>query len=209
MKKGFTLIEMLITISIIGVISMVSINGYLDYRRSVLLDLTTDNVVSQIEQLKSKTRFGDIGSAKFDEINLRLSGEETSSVLDELKCFGFYFKQMGITDRFKIVGFTLPFNNVKKFDVVKNNWSYEGCGKFVDRNEFDFNMENDVYVSADEISLENLIVNFLPPNGDVLSSVDGGLKYSEKDFSFLLKYGEGDFRRIFFNLQTGKLTISK
>lgn len=208
MKKGFTLIEMLIVLGIIGALSILSINGYMDYRRSAILDLSADNLISQIEQLKIRTRSGEISGLKFKEISDRIDEKETKEFVEDIKCYGFYFsKNEG--DNYSVKGFSLPFLNVKTFDVISGEWKYLGCSEFSEKKDFDFAMETDVYFSSADIALENVVVNFAPPSGDILTSLDGGLKYGLSDFSFLIKYGENDFRTIFFNANTGKLNIQR
>ncbi len=207
MRKGFTLIEMLIVMAIIGALSTLAIGGYMDFRRSSLLDLSADNLISQLENLKSRAKYGEVGSVKFDEISERIAGNDVKSVNESLKCFGFYFKS-GENGEYEIKAYTLPFLNLKTYDVISKKFKYSGCDEFSKRSEFDLNLEKGISVGADNVELSNLILRFVPPSGDVEVSIDSGLKYAENDLSFLLKYGE-DSRKIHFDSRTQKFKIER
>jgi prepilin-type N-terminal cleavage/methylation domain-containing protein len=207
MKKGFTLIEMLIVMAIIGALSTLAIGGYMDFRRNSLLDLSADNIVSQLENLRTRAKFGDIGSAKFDEISERINGNEVKSVNESISCFGFYFKR-GDNGEHKLQAYSLPFLNLKKYDVISETFKYSGCDEFSKRSEFDLNVENDIVFESDDMPLDNLFLRFAPPSGESEVSVDGGLKYAENGLSFLIKYGE-DMRKIRFDSLTEKFKIER
>jgi prepilin-type N-terminal cleavage/methylation domain-containing protein len=209
MKKGFTLIEVLIVIGIIGALSMLSINGYMDYRRSAILDLSVDNIISQILQSQSRARFGEVSSQKFDEIVSRLENpdfDEGDLVKEDSRCFGFYF--INEEGEFRIKGFSLSFLNLKNYDILTKDFVYSGCDDFSNRVDFDFVYENDISFDSDEKPLSDMILYFSPPSGEVFSSIDSGLNFGKEDFSFLIKYGE-DFRRIVYESERQNFKIER
>lgn len=67
---GFTLVEILVVMGIIAMLSTLAVNGYISYRRTALLDLGADNLVSQIGRMKAKATYGSDGEnlVKFEEI---------------------------------------------------------------------------------------------------------------------------------------------
>ena len=211
MIKGFTLIEVLIVMAIIGVLSTLAINGYLDYRRSAILDLSAENIVSQINQLKSRAVYGDIGTRKFAEILKRVETGETPEELlsGNYQCFGFYFTPVS-EGNYLIKGFSQAFTNKKYYDSVQKRWNYSGCNDFGERNDFDFVLEKDVFIGFSEgQSVNDFVVRFSPPNGEAQISTDGGLSFGITDFIFLIKYSEGEERKIFFAGLPAKLSIIK
>ncbi len=226
-QKGFTLIEVLLVMMIIGILSTLAVNGYSQYRRVALLDLSADNVVSQIYELRSRSIHGDFGDDKYQDILLKLEDgdmdfdEKEESTSDSFpKCFGFYFEE-GENGYVPVV-FEQEFLGKKIWNVVSKDWTYLGCGKFDSSKDVTDSFELDGDASIVEVqgvrgSLSDLFVRFLPPNGEIEISLDGGLKfYSSDDFdeiAFVLKYGVSDDdyykRKILFNLKTAGLSVSR
>lgn len=55
MKKGFTIIELLIVIMLIGLLAAVTITSYNKTRQSAELSLLTDQFIADLREMKSKT----------------------------------------------------------------------------------------------------------------------------------------------------------
>lgn len=175
-KKGFTLVEILIVLGIVSLLSFLAVNGYISYRKSTLLDFAADNLISQINEMKSRAMHGGGDSVKFEEIKAELSGGEVLSGEVESvssQCYGIYFEKSG--DVFVAKSFTQPFVNKKEWDVVAGKWNYRGCGDFAP-GAGDIILEKDSQVNIIEIDdsavVGNFVIRFVPPNGEVEVSED-------------------------------------
>jgi len=80
-KKGFTLIEMLIVISIIGMIMLVGVSSYGLVRKKVKLDVVTNSLQSTIVEARDKTRSG-----FYEQSDVDISKAKSL-------CFGFLLKK--------------------------------------------------------------------------------------------------------------------
>ncbi len=150
-KKGFTLIELLVVIAIVMLLSFMAINGYMDYKKSSLLRLSGDDLISQINEQKTRTVYG-----------------ETD---DTAKCYGISFADA----EFSV--FYQDFDTEKEFKEEK--WLYKGCEGLdtTDKEvlymddmleiislELDLNLE----IDDDELLMgEDFAIRFYPPHGDV------------------------------------------
>jgi len=114
MKQGFTVIEILIVLAIIGVLSSLAVSGYLSYRRNALIDLSVDNFVSQVEEIRGWSIYGEVGGAKYEEILARLeNGEDIESQEIDVFCYGFYFENNRPRFFSLIVNFLLFMRTIK------------------------------------------------------------------------------------------------
>lgn len=124
-KKGFTLVEMLMVIAIIGMLSTLAVTGYMGYRKSTVLDLAVDNFISQLNQMRSNTIYGKADSMRFDDIQAAVDGGTGEIAFAEnlSKCFGIYFEQQG--EYFVANSFQQDFVGKKVWDGQA--WGYQGC----------------------------------------------------------------------------------
>ena len=224
-KKGFTLIEILIVIAIVGMLSTLAISGYMSYRKTALLDFAADSLISQITEMQENAAHGDFGSEKYESIRSSLDPDYQGTVDDvsgsNSKCFGIYFKSD--SGGFSVESYDSDFVGQK---VWNNGWEYTGCG--ADKSNLR-NLEVDEMVKIVGISFLNdsfsdisspssdLAFQFYPPDGAFEMSIDG--QYFEKDFSMSpinyaqikLQYGDQEdpdyVRYIDFDLVSQKFTI--
>lgn len=197
-KKGFTMIEILIVLGIIAALSALAVSGYSQYRRSALIDLSVDSFVSQVGELRSRTVYGEVGDAKYDEIVSRLEGEEVDAVLDDgLRCYGFHFEED------KVQGFSLDFIGKRRWDEGMRQWVFSGCDEFKNREEMRFVMEDDVVIDV----AEGFVGRFVPPEGNFEVSMDGGLSFETLggEFDFTMRLGEELERDVLIDLRTGRI----
>lgn len=189
-REGFTLLEMLIVISIIGIISTMAILGYTQYRRSALIELSVDSFISQVDEIRSDVFYGTIAAT-----------DDSSS----LSCSGFAFENG------KIVMFSQEFTGKKVWDEALGNWVYLGCGDYNNRTVKAFELDTDINIEEGvDGALDTFVMRFSPPDAVVEVSFDSGLNFKKMrrgEFSFLMRYGESDVnvRNVNINLVNGKV----
>lgn len=194
-RNGFTLVEMLIVVFIVGLLAIMSIGSYTHYRKGALLNLAADNLISTLYQARQEVKSGktDVGS-NGDEIatcrglSLSVTSEESGGVL------------VAKTE----------FVSKKSFDGLK--WVSQGCTN-------DSLIES--AIALDDLvrvkSIEpagSYILLFEPPEGEfVITGSDANNLDSFSELKVVLKYGEGDdddyTRKILINKKTGNATIAK
>jgi len=176
LRKGFTLIELVMVMTIVAVLSLSSIAAYTSYRKSSLVDLAADNVVSTLYKMRDEVALGKLRD-----------GEDV--------CFGLYFEENVDEGGVSIV--SSPFGTKKSFDGT--SWIAAGCDMTgVELSSVE--LEDLVSVRETEPS-GNYYIMFEPPyaevkvfewvNGEVDEVSVDGEKYDGK-FVVFLQYGEGD-----------------
>lgn len=192
MRKGFTLVEMLIVISIVGILATVAIGEYSRFRKTSVLDLTTDGVVSALNEARDQSKWGKVGGGE---------GADVSSA----KCYGLEFS----TDK-GITRLTADFDVGKKWDGGK--WVYNGC-----KTE---NVQTGMVLELNE-SLSVLSINedpglsckvfYMPPNGDVFK--DSLCKGTDGNLTLVLGYKDDTDtsyqRKVLVDLNIGAATVHK
>jgi len=228
---GFTLIEILIVIMIIGLLSVFSVSGYSTYRRTALLELNSENLVAQIYQLRDLVAFGSYGNERGNLVRDALDGggDLLDESVDGAKCYGVVFTKVLEDVRrgdgeIDLKFFSEDFNNTK---VLKNgDFVYEGCVSDGRVTLNDFEIAKDIVVrelflrakSGTDVDVNDIFVmKFLPPNGDV-EFVFGNdvnrrnMKSNYSGFGFIVSYaGNNDNRfekEIFFDFNSNKFLIN-
>lgn len=232
-KKGFTLVEILVVIAIIAALSTLAVNGYLQYRKSALLDLTADNLISQIYAMKSKTVYRPDNAKKFAELKSELEGglvdggdDSAGADLEGLpQCYGLYFQRVG--DGMSVKTFSQNFDSKQEWNEV-SGWVYKGCGGFDPNNPEsvqsirDFELDKQVKVSdvtdSSGVSIDSFVLRFLPPDGGM--QVRRNIGNFEADFSENTPFNAVNFhiqfssdieseKRVNFNLINGNAIYQK
>jgi|GEM_PF-6709823 len=180
-NKAFTLVELLIVIAIIGMLSVLSIAGYSDYRKNALLDFSVETVIAKMNEMKESANYG-------------VDGVDSTP-----KCFGVYFESNASGD-FDMKSFTQEYNAERKiWDSNVKKWVYEGCGKqpgtisSADLKEFTFDKMmrvTGVKIEGTPVS-DKLYLRFSPPTGNVDVSANGSDFSSVKNVEAKLQYGDG------------------
>lgn len=185
-KRGFTLVEILIVMMILGFLSTLAVNGYTQYRTTALFGLAIDDLVSRVYELKTKATYGIGAGNNYEHIKGILAGD--SQVPDvaenQPKCYGILWSKNSdgsYTSRF----FVQNFESKKVWFADK--WNYLGCGG--DPVELNFlPVENaDTQFHVTTISLNgmmsnSLMIRFLPPSGMFEVKDDSGEVLGVRDF---------------------------
>lgn len=204
-RGGFTLIEIIVVMAIVAVLSTLSIAGYLQYRRSAIIDLSADGIVSQINSQRDKAALG-------------IYKGQTA------KCFMVLFEKNPADGKFSAYTSQKDFSGKKKW--IGDSWVYEGChdGTAVEKTP----LELDSLVKIDNVSVGNfavgsagnstnsLEVRFLPPDGKTEVVKDGDANaldlVTNGNMKIDISYGDNspDFNRsILFDFNSGTSSISK
>jgi len=198
-RSAFTLVEIIVVMGIVAMLAVLSVGGYLQYRKSTILNLSADSMVSQIYSQRDKAVLGAYKSQRADEIRTELdkvSGVATglSKNVSIPKCFTVLFEK-GTDGKF------LAYTSQKNFSGKKiwlgNSWVYEECkdpinGTLPEKTAFDL----DSLIKIDKVSVGNfsgngkgndvlssLEVRFLPPDGKIEVLVDGQVQNPDLTYS--------------------------
>ncbi|MBL4694291.1 prepilin-type N-terminal cleavage/methylation domain-containing protein [Candidatus Gracilibacteria bacterium] len=185
MKKGFTLMEVLIVIAISAFLAMLAVGSYNSYRKGALLNLGGDQVLSVIEEMKSKAIHDDFGDARKAAIEAALEdGELAVSTEDDGRCFGVLFENLD-GEGFDFYSFSQEFVGEKVWE--EGEWRYKGCvGDFV---KIELLRDPNLQVVALEGVGFSFWMKFLPPDGDMEYFVDSSFDEGFEELKFEIQYG--------------------
>lgn len=177
MRKGFTLVEMLIVISIVGILATIAVGEYSRFRKTSVLELTSDGVVSALNEARDQAKWGKVSG----DVGLGKDKGSDSGSADGAKCYGLQFSTV-----FGVIRVTADFDTGKEWDAIKNKWVYKGCKEDVQEGmALELNESLSVLeVNGSQTSCE---IFYMPPNGDVFqnSSCKG---IADKNLTVVLGY---------------------
>jgi prepilin-type N-terminal cleavage/methylation domain-containing protein len=186
-QRGFTLVEILVVLAIVAILATLTIGSYGNYRKGVAVDIAGDSLVSQLNELRAKTVYGELDSARRGEIVRELDGGEVAAVPANVAagCYGLVLESDGAGAFGAPQSFEDKFANNKVWDGEANDFVYQGCND-VTRElrvlEWDKKVLIDgvvVFSGARETEVDrSLILRFVPPKGEFEVSLDDGLTFS-------------------------------
>ncbi len=190
-RPGFTFLEILLVLAIIGILAMLALLNFGPIRRSAQLDLTVDTVDNLINEVRDNARLG------------------KGNVDGQAACWGIKFKAGDFTVSDKVVTFKAPYFRNRTFDK---------CA--LDKAETtERNVTAEVPIGIKEIevaegrSAQEVAIVFLPPRGEVEvrdgigtgASVVPGLNKLQLKFGFAEDISD-EGRTLIFQPITGEVT---
>ncbi len=200
-KRGFTLIEVLIVVTIVALLSALAIGGYTSYRKSTLIDFTADSIISRIYELKDNAILGNYGRERLNLIQLsvkegefQLSGKDMEDEESKgARCFGLYYEDG------EIGTFEMVYSGKK--ELKDSFFVSEGCIGIDGVFNFDIEpVETDELVQIEEVKLiqgnnesvlDTFMLVFMPPDGGVLVKGDGAYLNRDSLLEIIIGYGAG------------------
>lgn len=168
-KKGFTLVEILIVIMIVGALSTLAVNGYTQYRTSTLFGLAVDNLASKVYEMRSKAIYGTGSGNNYEHIKGVLAGDSEVPPLsvNQAKCYGVLWTK-NADGVFSSQFFDQNFESRKMW--IGDKWSYVGCGDMPEESDFRLLEKTDAQffikdIKVGDLSRNSVMVRFLPPSG--------------------------------------------
>lgn len=154
----------MMVVALVMILSTMAVSGYVTYRRSVVVDLSADNLVSQIDELRARTVYGKLGNEREQDILAALAeGEEFLGDRDvSALCYGVLFdKQEG---EFVVKGFSQPFSSRKVWRNELGGFGFVGCGDAPEVEEgYDLELDEGVIITGEDV--DDFFLRFVPPNG--------------------------------------------
>lgn len=229
LTTGFTLVEILIVITIVGLLATTSIGGYTRFRKSSMIDLAAKSIVASLYDARDNAKFGKVvGGASAGEGETSGDGSGGENGADDERgasCFGLKFVGMDAGSGSDSDGEAGVFHVVSEFDSTKKwsgqKWVYEGCGDVGGSGSgsgggsgsgvpgASVNLAEGIKIeSINDGGNDSCVVLFAPPNG----SIDGSQCSEADDVKIVVGYGDEDKdlkRQININLKTGIAEIKK
>jgi len=155
-KGGFTLVEMLIVIVIVGLLAFMAVSSFGSAQKRARLDIAVDTIMSVIKEQQGKARTGRQGAG--------ISGGQTS-------CYGVVFQK---NEPYGLRTVTIPYVSVSK-DTSSPNTDYCDATAVNDANYINVEVSKDVLLQAVKqgaLDNEKLFLIFKPPFASILETGD-------------------------------------
>lgn len=154
-RDGFTLIEMLVVIVIIGLLAVMAVSSFDVARKRVRLDVATDTITSIIKEQQGKARSGRQGS--------------DSSSFAQTSCYGVFFQQASPF----IQTVVMPYVSVPEDPTTSNADYCDAAATAPKMTELE--ISKDIMVQSIKqggAPVQKLLLLFKPPFGSVLEMHD-------------------------------------
>ena len=117
-KGGFSLVELMVAMAVIGILATLALGSYFTYRKSSLLNIVAEDFVSQVRLYRS-------------EVNE--------------KCMGLAF--VPSDEGFVIEKFSREFRSKKTWNSIQEDWVFQGCeGEFASNGQM--TIDRDINLQA-------------------------------------------------------------
>jgi prepilin-type N-terminal cleavage/methylation domain-containing protein len=180
-NKGFTLIEILIVISIIGLVTILGVSSYAVVRKRIRLDIAVNSAVSIVTEARDKAKVGYFES-------------DGASV-----CFGFKLEKEGFIEIFQT-----KYDRLKETEKCSR---LEQEMKFMKKVENDESIIAIKNIQKFGHEVDEIVVYFTPPYGGVEIDDMHISSESESVIKFMVGYNDSDNsvdnKEIVFNVLTG------
>lgn len=184
-KKGFTLVEILIVISIISMIILLGVSSYGVVRKKIRLDIAANSFQSTIVEARDKAKAGYYEDAEGDVANAR-------SI-----CFGFLIEKDGLV--------TLETSQYNRLAQKGAQCDTKNTKKVINLDQDPDIVVKNLYLYGDEIQ-EDYQVFFAPPDGNIEYKKPTIIQ-DDPELIAILGYSNSDEelnkRVVIFNLLTG------
>lgn len=180
--RGFTLLELVIVIAIVGILASLALASYANIRRQAKLDLAFDGLVTMIKEQSSKAKSGRLQNGS------------------QLSCYGFSIEKK--QDATSVQTFSMPYISISQnqADVC------DPAKKAVLVSSF---LEDVVVkdITLNGRALDQAEVTFKPPFGKAFAASGTPLADIFTEMTVLLGYpGSNDDRKLRYDAVTGNVT---
>ena len=189
-KKGFTLVEMILVIMIVGISATFVSTNYIIAKRKAELNVSSDRVLASLKENRSKVKSG------YREVFEEIKEDEVLRSHSGPKCFGIRADKEN-----NFIGIETNYENgncIKENIIIKSSILSESSLEISD------------ITIGNTSGFQNVDILFKPPTGEMLLFSDN-LLYEERDLVIdIFAYNKSDetsHRYIMFDTVSGKMGV--